>query len=80
MRPKERVLNKKRNSSKVGEAVSKFQKIRLDKFSALLIRHWLVFFPKLQLGRLCALPQQNTKHTSSPAYAEYLRNVEVEKN
>ncbi|SRR6266568_541379 len=39
--------------------------LRKDKFSALLIRHWLIFFPKLQLGRLCTLPRQNTKTTSS---------------
>jgi len=38
---------------------------RKDKFSALLIWHWLVFFPKLQLGRLCTSPQQHAKTTSS---------------
>jgi len=38
-----------------------------------MIWHWLVFFPKLQLGRFCILPQQNTKTTSS--YQEFVIQI-----
>lgn len=57
--------------------------LRRYKFNALLIWHWLVFFPKLQIGRLYTLPQQGVKSTSfyQGFYPrQYLRNVEVEKN